>query len=121
KCKLDVAHVKWSIGGACFDGFTTALPPSSQVLLGVPPTDYDLDTIDENNGGPTYAAITSQLPPRRCQRAVGRWQRPFRQEHDRPVDLACSGDHWQGRGPFGGLVLIPTDRTREHRRCRSHD
>ena len=58
-CKVDIAHVKWSIGGACFDGFTTALPPNTKALAGSPQQDYDLDTIDENNGGPTYAPRTS--------------------------------------------------------------
>ena len=27
-CKADAGHVKWSIGSACYDGFTTALPPN---------------------------------------------------------------------------------------------
>ena len=60
KCKIDTAHVKWSIGSACYDGFTTALPPNTRVLVGNPQEDYDLDSIDENNGGPTYAAVTSR-------------------------------------------------------------
>jgi prepilin-type processing-associated H-X9-DG protein len=59
-CKVDTGHVKWSIGSACYDGFTTALPPNTKALAGSPLQDYDLDTIDENNGGPTYAAITSR-------------------------------------------------------------
>ena len=59
-CKSDLAHVKWSIGSACFDGFTTALTPNYRVMVGNPQVDIDYDTVDENNGGPTYAAITSR-------------------------------------------------------------
>ncbi|WP_422927538.1 DUF1559 domain-containing protein [Singulisphaera sp. PoT] len=59
-CKIDTGHVKWSIGSACYDGFTTALPPNTRTLTGTPQQDYDLDSIDENNGGPTFAAITSR-------------------------------------------------------------
>ncbi len=57
-CKIDTGHAKWAIGSACYDGFTTAMAPNTKVLVGN--IDYDLDTIDENNGGPTYAAITSR-------------------------------------------------------------
>ncbi len=59
-CKADLGHTKWSIGSACYDGFTTALTPNYQVLVGDPALDIDYDTNDENNGGPTYAAITSR-------------------------------------------------------------
>jgi prepilin-type N-terminal cleavage/methylation domain-containing protein/prepilin-type processing-associated H-X9-DG protein len=59
-CKIDEGHTKWSIGSACYDGFTTALPPNTQALVGNPARDYDLSTLDENNGGPTFAAVTSR-------------------------------------------------------------
>ncbi|QEH38298.1 Type II secretion system protein G precursor [Aquisphaera giovannonii] len=59
-CKADTGHAKWSIGSACYDGFTTAMTPQYQVLVGTPQVDVDYDTNDENNGGPTYAAITSR-------------------------------------------------------------
>jgi prepilin-type N-terminal cleavage/methylation domain-containing protein/prepilin-type processing-associated H-X9-DG protein len=59
-CKIDTAHVKWAIGSACYDGFTTAFPPNTLQLVGSPAADYDLDTIDEHNGGPTWAAVTSR-------------------------------------------------------------
>ena len=41
-----------------YDGFTTALPPNSKVLVDRS-TDVDMSTEDENNGGPTYAAVTA--------------------------------------------------------------
>ncbi|WP_165229958.1 DUF1559 domain-containing protein [Aquisphaera insulae] len=59
-CKSDLGHAKWSIGSACYDGFTTAMTPQYQVKVGATQVDIDFDTNDENNGGPTYAAITSR-------------------------------------------------------------
>jgi prepilin-type N-terminal cleavage/methylation domain-containing protein/prepilin-type processing-associated H-X9-DG protein len=59
-CKADTGHTKWSIGSACYDGFTTALTPMYEVKVGLPAVDIDYDTNDENNGGPTYAAVTSR-------------------------------------------------------------
>ena len=56
-----LASAQWSIGSACFDGFTTALTPNYRMMVGTAPQlDIDYDTNDENNGGPTYAAITSR-------------------------------------------------------------
>ena len=73
-CKADTGHVKWSIGSACYDGFTTALAAQHRGPgRTTPPVDIDYDTTDENNGGPTYAAINvAELPPRRRQRPARR-------------------------------------------------
>jgi prepilin-type N-terminal cleavage/methylation domain-containing protein len=102
-CKADTGHVKWSIGSACYDGFTTALPPNSKVLVGTPTVDIDYDTIDENNGGPTYAAITS------------------RSYHPGGVNALCgdgsvhyfkttiNGDIWRALGSIGGGEIISSD------------
>ncbi len=59
-CKADLGHTKWSIGSACYDGFTTALTPNYRVIVSPKGLDIDYDTNDENNGGPTYAAITAR-------------------------------------------------------------
>jgi prepilin-type N-terminal cleavage/methylation domain-containing protein/prepilin-type processing-associated H-X9-DG protein len=55
----DIGHTIWVYGNSVYDGFTTALPPNTKVLV-APGMDVDVNTEDENNGGPTYAAITSR-------------------------------------------------------------
>jgi prepilin-type N-terminal cleavage/methylation domain-containing protein/prepilin-type processing-associated H-X9-DG protein len=54
------SNTTWANGNVFSSGMTTALTPNTKVIL---PTrgnlPWDLDTIDESNGGPVYAAITS--------------------------------------------------------------
>jgi prepilin-type processing-associated H-X9-DG protein len=57
---LGGGHTRWSNGNAFYDGFTTALPPNTKSPAGNPAVDSDLTTIDEDDGGPTYAAVTSR-------------------------------------------------------------
>jgi prepilin-type processing-associated H-X9-DG protein len=53
-------HTHWSNGNSFYDGFTTALPPNTKSpLSGVAP-DGDMSTEDEDDGGPTYSAVTSR-------------------------------------------------------------
>ncbi len=60
-CVLKImAHSTWANGNSDDDGFTTALPPNTRVLVGSPAYDMDLHTINESDGGPTYAAVTSR-------------------------------------------------------------
>jgi prepilin-type N-terminal cleavage/methylation domain-containing protein/prepilin-type processing-associated H-X9-DG protein len=59
-CTVKVAgHQKWANGKVFSNGITTALTPNTQVLLPGDPNPYDLVTHDENQGGPTMAALTS--------------------------------------------------------------
>ena len=51
-------HTDWTYAKGIFDGFTTALPPNTRVLV-APAVDLDVNTEDENNGGPTYAAVSA--------------------------------------------------------------
>ena len=55
-------HTEWSDGNAHAAGFTTAWPPNKQILgrsmyLGM---DLDLNGLNEELGGPTFAAINSR-------------------------------------------------------------
>ena len=53
-------HTHWANGNAFYDGFTTALPPNTiSPLAGVAP-DGDMSSEDEDDGGPTYSAVTSR-------------------------------------------------------------
>ncbi len=54
-----IGHTDWTYANSIYDGFTTALPPNTKVLV-APGIDLDVNTEDENNGGPTYAAVTAR-------------------------------------------------------------
>jgi hypothetical protein len=100
-------HTEWSDGHTHAAGFTTAWPPNKPILgrSTYQGMDLDLNGKNEENGGPTFAAINarsyhkfdrvthevvpthvrrdqrSQLSPRRRKRPVRRRQRQVHQEH----------------------------------------
>jgi prepilin-type N-terminal cleavage/methylation domain-containing protein/prepilin-type processing-associated H-X9-DG protein len=53
-------HTKWCHGDTFNDGFTTALTPNTRSPSGTPPSDSDLVSVDEDDGGPTYSSVTSR-------------------------------------------------------------
>jgi prepilin-type N-terminal cleavage/methylation domain-containing protein/prepilin-type processing-associated H-X9-DG protein len=67
-CKLVTAptamlgggHSHWCNGNSFYDGFTTALPPNTKSPAGPLALDSDMSSEDEDDGGPTYASVTSR-------------------------------------------------------------
>jgi prepilin-type N-terminal cleavage/methylation domain-containing protein/prepilin-type processing-associated H-X9-DG protein len=57
---LGGGHSHWCNGNSFYDGFTTALPPNTQSPAGTPALDSDMSSEDEDDGGPTYASVTSR-------------------------------------------------------------
>jgi prepilin-type N-terminal cleavage/methylation domain-containing protein/prepilin-type processing-associated H-X9-DG protein len=57
---LGGGHTHWANGNSFYDGFTTALPPNTRSPAGPLALDSDLTSEDEDDGGPTYAAVTSR-------------------------------------------------------------
>jgi prepilin-type N-terminal cleavage/methylation domain-containing protein/prepilin-type processing-associated H-X9-DG protein len=53
-------HTRWVNGNSFYDGFTTALPPNTRAIAGPASQDIDLTSEDEDDGGPTYSAVTSR-------------------------------------------------------------
>ena len=55
-------HTEWADGHTHAAGFTTAWPPNKEILgrETYPGMDLDLNGRNEENGGPTYAAITAR-------------------------------------------------------------
>ena len=103
-CKADIGHVKWSIGSACYDGFTTAMSPNTRVFAGtVPPLDIDYDTTDENNGGPTYAAITSR------SYHPGGVNSLFGDGSVRFIKSSVAGVTWRALGTIAGGEVVSAD------------
>ena len=74
-CKQQaVGHSRWNDGAVAYSGFTTALTPNATVGILASNVgknfastsytagylDFDIATVDENDGGPTFAAITAR-------------------------------------------------------------
>jgi prepilin-type N-terminal cleavage/methylation domain-containing protein/prepilin-type processing-associated H-X9-DG protein len=54
------SHTTWANGNLFDSGMTTALTPNARVIVpGFGPYSWDLDTTDESDGGPIYAALTA--------------------------------------------------------------
>ena len=72
-----IGHTRWCNGGVYYSGFTTAMPPNAAILAvsqatiklpdgtTVPASNngrnlpMDWDSVDENDGGPTYMSLTA--------------------------------------------------------------
>lgn len=63
-----VGHTRWCNGGVYYSGFTTAMTPNHNVKAVSRATGYanggqmvraDWDSVDENDGGPTYMSLAS--------------------------------------------------------------
>jgi prepilin-type processing-associated H-X9-DG protein len=59
-----IGHTRWTNGGVYYSGFTTAMTPNAKVLVqSKGPTNAgqmvpaDWDSVDENDGGPTYMSL----------------------------------------------------------------
>ena len=53
-------HTHWVNGNTFYDGMTTALPPNAIAPAGPTGLDTDLTSEDEDDGGPTYSAVTAR-------------------------------------------------------------
>jgi prepilin-type N-terminal cleavage/methylation domain-containing protein/prepilin-type processing-associated H-X9-DG protein len=53
-------HTVWVNSDVAIGGFTTALPPNYQAQANAGYPNEDLVSADENNGGPTYAAVIAR-------------------------------------------------------------
>ena len=63
-----IGHTRWCNGGVYYSGFTTAMPPNRTVKAISRATGYadagqnvpmDWDSVDENDGGPTYMSLSA--------------------------------------------------------------
>ncbi|APW59270.1 DUF1559 domain-containing protein [Paludisphaera borealis] len=102
-CKADTGHTKWSIGSACYDGFTTALPPNAKVIVDGTQQSYDLATLDENNGGPTFAAITSR------SHHPGGVNALFADGSVHFIKDSIDGMNWRALGSIRGGEIVSSD------------
>jgi len=76
-------HTHWCNGNTFYDGLTTALAPNTKSLAGLPAADSDFVSEDEDDGGPTYSAVTARsYHSSGVNCPVRRRQRTIRQEFD---------------------------------------
>jgi prepilin-type N-terminal cleavage/methylation domain-containing protein/prepilin-type processing-associated H-X9-DG protein len=54
-----VGHTRWTNGGVYYSGITTAVPPNTKIVPAGFTKPFDWVSIDENNGGPTYASLSA--------------------------------------------------------------
>jgi prepilin-type N-terminal cleavage/methylation domain-containing protein/prepilin-type processing-associated H-X9-DG protein len=63
-----IGHTRWCNGGVYYSGFTTAMPPNMKVSTVSRATGFanagqnvpmDWDSVDENDGGPTYMSLSA--------------------------------------------------------------
>ena len=98
-----MAHSTWANGNSDDGGFTTALPPNTRVLVGSPAYDMDLHTINESDGGPTYAAVTSRSHhPGGVNTLCGDGSVRF-------VKNSINGLTWRALGTIAGGEVVSSD------------
>jgi prepilin-type N-terminal cleavage/methylation domain-containing protein/prepilin-type processing-associated H-X9-DG protein len=97
-----IGHTNWTYGNSIYDGFTTALPPNTKVLV-APGVDADVNTEDENNGGPTYAAVTARsYHPGGVDTLFGDGSVKF-------IKNTINWQIWRGLGTIAGGEVISSD------------
>ena len=98
-------HTEWSDCNAHAAGFTTAWPPNKQILgrsmyLGM---DLDLNGLNEELGGPTFAAINSRsYHPGGVDALLGDGSVKF-------IESSIDGMVWRGLGTVAGGEVISAD------------
>ena len=96
-------HTHWCNGNSFYDGFTTALPPNTLSPAGSPALDSDMSSEDEDDGGPTYAAITSRSYHPASVNTL------FADGSVHSVKNSISVQTWRALGTVGGGEVISAD------------
>ncbi len=110
-CKLATApsgmlgggHTHWSNGNSFYDGFTTALPPNTMSPAGTPALDSDMSSEDEDDGGPTYASVTSRSHHPGIVNAL------FTDGTVHSIKNTINYQTWRALGTVGGGEVISSD------------
>jgi prepilin-type N-terminal cleavage/methylation domain-containing protein len=96
-CRLYLlGHTEWSDGNSHATGFTTAWPPNFVTMGAATKVDMDVNGINEEDGGPTFAAITSRSwHPNGVQSLMGDGSVQF-------FATATDGNVWRALGTVSG-------------------
>ena len=96
-------HTHWCNGNSFYDGFTTALPPNTLSPAGFPAVDSDMSSEDEDDGGPTYAAVTSRSYHPGIVNAL------FADGSVHPIKNSINFQTWRTLGTVGGGEVFSAD------------
>jgi prepilin-type processing-associated H-X9-DG protein len=102
----DSGHSEWEDGNTSQAGFTTAWPPNKATpgsFNGVSVPDTDLIAIREENGGPTFAAVTARSYHPGGVNAL------FGDGSVRFVKSTIAGPTWRALGSVAGGEVISAD------------
>ena len=100
---LNVGHVRWNDSGVYYGGFTTAVTPNYPMKAGPAGLDYDMVSMDENDGGPTYAAVTSRsYHPGGVNVLFGDGSVHF-------IKSSVNGVTWRALGTMAGREVVSSD------------
>ncbi|MDR3634026.1 MAG: DUF1559 domain-containing protein [Isosphaeraceae bacterium] len=96
-------HTHWANGNSFYDGMTTALPPNTLAPAGASALDSDMSSEDEDDGGPTYAAITARSYHPGGVNAL------FGDGSVRFIKSSISWQTWRALGSIGGGEVVSSD------------
>ena len=100
---LGGGHTHWCNGNSFYDGFTTALPPNTKSPAGTPALDSDMSSEDEDDGGPTYASVTSR------SYHPGIVNTLFADGSVHSIKDSINWQNWRSLGTVGGSEVISSD------------
>jgi prepilin-type processing-associated H-X9-DG protein len=105
-----IGHTRWANGGVYYSGFTTAMPPNSNVSAisrggsnagqNVP---MDWDWNDENDGGPTFMALAAS------SHHPGGVNAAFADGSVHFIKDSVSAVVWRGLGTIAGGEVLSSD------------
>jgi prepilin-type N-terminal cleavage/methylation domain-containing protein/prepilin-type processing-associated H-X9-DG protein len=98
-----LGHTRWTNGGVYYSGVTTAVPPNPNVTFPGFNGPFDWVSVDENNGGPTYASLSAS------SYHSGGVNVLFGDGTVKFVKNSISGDTWRALGSIGGGEVISAD------------
>ncbi len=105
-CRLyKLGHTEWSDGNVHSSGFTTAWTPNKSIVGTLTGSaDLDLNGTNEEDGGPTFAALTARsYHPGGINVLVGDGSVKF-------IKTTLAGSVWRGLGTVSGGEVISSDR-----------
>ena len=107
-----IGHTRWANGGVYYSGFTTAVTPNGSVMAVSRANGYanagrnvqmDWDSVDENDGGPTYMSLSaSSYHPGGCNALFGDGSVHFCKNSINPVT-------WYSLGTIAGGEIVSSD------------
>jgi prepilin-type N-terminal cleavage/methylation domain-containing protein/prepilin-type processing-associated H-X9-DG protein len=98
-----LGHTRWTNGGVYYSGVTTAVPPNTNVTSPGFNGPFDWVSVDENNGGPTYASLSaSGYHPGGVNTLLADGSVKF-------VKNTVNGDTWRALGSVAGGEVISGD------------